>query len=177
MPRIARTMALAFGLLGGAVASQAPEFAQQYRQRLGGAIDELRRVVDRFDTDAQSVGETRERAIDRLQHNPDRLTSLQGTAMRGHVERLDRLERQRQAFVDAGPFERLWLLARDGDADLARATYRDYEPALPATNEGLVTALLGFAAGWVMTRLVALPLRRLFVRRRPRVAVPPSARV
>ena len=56
MPRIARTVGLAFGLLGGLVASQAPEFGQQYRQRLGGAIDELNRVVARFDEDARRPG-------------------------------------------------------------------------------------------------------------------------
>ena len=168
MPRIARTLAVAFGLFGGVVASQGPEFAQQYRQRLGGAIDELRRVVARFDEDARSTGQSREGALTQLRQNPDRLTSLQGEAMRGNIERLDRLERQRQSFVEAGPFGRLTLLLRDGDVDLARAAYHDFEPAVPATNEGLIAALLGFFAGYGLSRLIGVPLRRLFVRR-PRV--------
>ena len=99
MPRIARTMAVAMGLFGGVAASQGPEFAQQYRQRLGGAIDELRRVVQRFDTVAVASGHSREVAIDRLSTNPDGLVSRQGAAMRGHVERLERLERRSQSFV------------------------------------------------------------------------------
>lgn len=165
MPRIAKTMGLAFGLLGGVVASQGPEFAQQYRQRLGGAIDELGRVVQRFDADAQATGRSREDAIGQLRSNPDRLASLQGEAMRGNVERLERLQSQQQSFRDAGAFSRLWLLARDGDADLARAAYGDFEPAVPTTTEGFVAAGIGFVLGWVLARLIGMPLRRLFFRR------------
>ena len=38
MPLLRRGFVLAAGLAGALSASQAPEFAQQYRQRLGGAI-------------------------------------------------------------------------------------------------------------------------------------------
>src|ERR687890_2919649 len=102
MPRIARTMAAALGLVGGVVASQGPEVAQQYRQRLGGAIDELRRVAQRFEADAGANGHSRDTAVDRLRTNPDNLVSRQGDAMRANIERLDRLERQRQALVGGG---------------------------------------------------------------------------
>ena len=166
MPRIARTVAAGIGLVGAVVASQGPEFAQQYRQRLGGAIDELGRVVERFDADAQATGQNREAALTQLRSSPDRLTSFQGDAMRANIERLDRLRSQSQAFSDAGPFSRLWLLTREGDLDLARAAYRDFEPAIPTTNEGFVAAGLGFVFGWVAARLLGLPLRRIFVRRR-----------
>ncbi|HEX8663629.1 MAG TPA: DUF2937 family protein [Beijerinckiaceae bacterium] len=168
MPRIARTVAFAFGLLGGVAASQGPEFAQQYRQRLGGAVDELRRVVARFDADAQATGQDRTAAIDRLRSNPDRLTSLQGDAMRANVERLGRLEGQRAAFADAGPFARLTLLVREGDADLTRAAWRDFEPAVPTTTEGFVTAALGFVFAYLLSRLIGVPMRRVIVRRRAR---------
>jgi hypothetical protein len=165
LPRVARSLAVAFGLFGGVVASQGPEFAQQYRQRLGGAIDELRRVSTRFDEDARAAGQSRDAALAQLRQNPDRLTSLQGDAMRANLQRLDRLERQRQNFAEAGPFSRLTLLVREGDIDLARAAYRDFEPALPATNEGLIAALFGFLGAYALSRLIGLPLRRLFVRR------------
>jgi hypothetical protein len=168
LPRIARTVGLAFGLLGGLVASQAPEFEQQYRQRLGGAIDELNRIVTRFDEDARATGQERDSAIDQLRQNPDRLTSLQGAAMRANIERRDRLERQRQAFSEAGPFARIGLLLREGDTDLARAAYRDFEPAVPTTQEGFVTAGIGFILGYLLSRLIGVPLRRMLMRR-PRV--------
>ena len=43
---ILRRFALMFGLFCGVAASQLPEFAQQYRQRLGGALDELTALVE-----------------------------------------------------------------------------------------------------------------------------------
>ena len=166
MPRIARTLGLAFGLMGGIVASQAPEYAQQYRQRLGGAVDELRRSVARFDADAQATGQSREAAIAQLRDNPQDLVRRRGDAMHADVDRLARLERQRQDFTTAGPFGRLGVLVRDADTDLARAAYRDFEPAMPVTSEGLIAALVGFVAGWAVSRLIGIPLRWMFFQRR-----------
>ena len=166
MPRIARTMGLALGLFGGIVASQGPEFAQQYRQRLGGAVDELDRVVQRFDNDARANGQTREAALERLRSDRDDLVRRQADAMRANAERLDRLRGQQQALAEAGPFGRLFVTVRHADADLARATYQDFEPAMPVTSEGFVAGAVGFVLGWLLARLIALPLRALFFRRR-----------
>jgi hypothetical protein len=166
--RIMRVVAVACGLLGGVVASQGPEYSQQYRQRVGGAIDELRQVVGRFDGDAQSNGETRESAIARLRGNTDDLASRQGAAMQGNVERLATLEAHRQAMVDAGPFARIALLVRDGDTDVMQATFRDFEPALPVTEEGILSAVAGFVIVWGGLLLTAGFVRSLFRRRRPR---------
>ncbi len=51
---LARRLALAIALVAAFVGSQGPEFAQQYRQRLGGALDEVRRSVVQFDAEAVS---------------------------------------------------------------------------------------------------------------------------
>ena len=148
MPRILRIVAFGLGLLGGGVASQGPEYAQQYRQRLGGAIDELRRVVERFDQDARANGETPESAIARLRANADDLASRQGAAMQGNVERLGRLAGHLQAMQQAGPFGRIALMVRQGDRDVMEAAFRSFEPAIPVTQEGIVSAAAGFVAAW-----------------------------
>lgn len=166
MPRIARIVAFGLGLLGGATASQGPEFAQQYRQRVGGAVDELRQIVRRFDTDAQVSGETRESAIARLRSNTDDFVSRQGAAMQANVERLGRLEAHRAAMLEAGSFSRIALMVRDGDTDILEAVSRDFEPAVPVTEEGLLSAATGFVAVWGGLLLLAGFLRSLFRRRR-----------
>ncbi|MEO0388953.1 MAG: DUF2937 family protein, partial [Pseudomonadota bacterium] len=87
-----RRLALLAGLAGGALTSQLPEYAQQYTQRLGGAADELARVVADFDASAAAVGLSRDAA----------LAELQGTAflarrqadMRRTIAREDRLTAQ-----------------------------------------------------------------------------------
>ncbi len=148
MSRIVRIIAFGLGLLGGVTASQGPEFSQQYRQRLGGAIDELHRVIERFDTDARANGESQESAIARLRSNPDDLASRQGTAMQANVERLGRLQVHREAMMQAGPFARIALMMRDGDRDVMEAAYRDFEPAMPVTEEGILSTVIGFIAVW-----------------------------
>lgn len=164
---LARTLGMAVGLMGAIAASQLPEFAQQYRQRLGGAIDELRRVVDSFDRDAQGSGLNRSGALDRMKNSGDELQRRQSISVATHVARLDSLESERNAMRDAGPFERLVLFASRSDPALARRTYDDFEPAVPTTGEGAVAAGAGFFAGWGISRLIGALFRR---RRRLRTA-------
>lgn len=166
MSRIVRIIAFGCGLCGGIVASQGPEFAQQYRQRLGGAIDELRQVITRFDADAQASGETQESAIARLRSNADDFVSRQGAAMQANVERLGRLEAHRGTMMQAGPFSRVALMVRDGDQDVMEAVYRDFEPAVPVTEEGVLSTAIGFIAVWGGLLLLMGFLRSLW--RRPR---------
>jgi Protein of unknown function (DUF2937) len=168
LSRIIRIVAFGMGLLGGVVASQGPEFGQQYRQRLGGAVDELRQVISRFERDAQASGETRESAITRLRSNADDFVSRQGTAMQANVERLGRLETHRAAMMEAGPFSRVALMVRDGDTDIMEAVSRDFEPALPVTEEGILSTVIGFIAVWGGLLLLSGFLRSLFRRSRSR---------
>lgn len=168
MFRVFRTLGLALGLLGGGLAAQGPEFAQQYAQRLGGALDELKREVATLESDAKATGHTRDGAVDKLRTNPDTLVARRGEAARTDIERMARLSAQQQALASAtSPLGRLAAVIRDPDVPLARATYQDYDPALPTTTDGLVAGLLGFLAAWGGWRVLS-DLGRRVVRRRPR---------
>jgi len=166
MGRIARTAAMALGLCGGLLASQGPEFTQQYRQRLGGAVDELRRVVARFDADAVAVGRDREGALRRLGENADELARRQGEAMRANAARLERLESQRQAFAEAGSLDRMLVLLRRGDPELMGAAFRDYRPGLQMTEDGLIAGAIGFVLAWGGALFLASLGRAAWARRR-----------
>ena len=63
MIAIGRIVVVAIAVSGGVLTSQSPEFAQQYRQRLGGAVDELARVVSNFERDAARSNMTVEEAL------------------------------------------------------------------------------------------------------------------
>lgn len=168
MFRVIRTFGLALGLLGGVVAAQAPEFAQQYAQRLGGAADELRRQVAVLESDAQASGTTRDGAVDRLRSNPDQLVARRGEAARDDIARLARLSAQQQALATASsPLGRVVAMLRDPDLPVVRAAYHDFSPAVPTTADGLAAGLIGFFAAWGGWRVVSDVGRRV-VRRRPR---------
>lgn len=165
---IGRVLALAVGLFSGLAGAQMPEFAQQYRQRLGGSIDELRLVVTRLDDDSRASNMSRDEAIRRLEGDADPLIRRRGEADREVVARLGRLEQQRAAYDSAGPFSRLLIFVRDADPGLAEATYLDYEPAWPATTEGAAAGGAGFVAGWGLLLLLSRMLGRLVPGRRRR---------
>ena len=175
MFRVIRTFGLALGVLGGVIAAQGPEYAQQYAQRLGGALDEVRREIATLDADARAVGSSREGAVDRLRGNPDTLVARRGEAARYDVERLKSLEAQQQALNAAtSPLGRLAAVMRNPDPPLARATYAEYKPAVPTTTDGLVAGFLGFLATWAGWRLLADLGRHLGRRTARRPVRPPE---
>lgn len=157
---IVRTLALAAGVAGGVAASQLPEYAQQYRQRLGGATEELARVMAEFDADAARRGMAREEGIARLSGNPDDFVSDRGARLREDSARLARLERQLAIFQSAGPFRRVAAMASDADPVVARRAWASFEPAVPVTIEGAALGGAGFLAGYGALRFILWPFGR-----------------
>jgi len=162
-----RTLVLSLAALAGIATSQLPEFAQQYRQRLGGAVDELARVVAVFDADAASQGVDRQTAIAELSANPGAIARDRARAITDDIVRLDRLTAQQQAFRDAGAGKRLVVLAENFDPELAARALDDFEPAVPATLEGVVAG----GVGAVAVGCIAFGLGRLLRRKRPAEAL------
>jgi hypothetical protein len=157
---LVRRLAVAMALLFGLVGAQAPEFAQQYRQRVGGALDELERVIALFDAEAKREDLTPAQAITRLEQNSDPLARDRGRDMDETIARAGRLQAQFEAMATAGPIRRLYVLARNFDAPVARRTLDSYEPAAPLTFEALTAGGLAAFWGWAATHIFAWPLRR-----------------
>jgi len=155
-----RTLSLAIGLSGALVASQLPEFTQQYAQRLGGAIDELRRVVQRFDADSVAVGEDRKSALTRLAKSPDELVRRQSAAMLENVARLNTLEAQQAEMASAGLFGRIEAFLSDPDPEVALATWNAFQPGVPATGEGAASGGAGFLIAGGLTGAIGRIFRR-----------------
>ena len=167
----ARRLALAIAVLAGLIGSQGPEFAQQYRQRLGGALEELNRIVSEFDAEVRRQNLTRAEGLGRLEHNDDPLARERGEDMRKAIERATRLNEQIQAMNSAGPLMRLYVVATNFDPEIARSTLDNYEPAEPLSLAALAAGGLAALWGWAATLLIAWPFRR---RSRLRAARPPS---
>ena len=161
-----RRTGLFFALLAGVVTSQLPEFAQQYRQRLGGAIDELQRFMDNFDQDVKSRSLTRAQGIETLMRNPDPLVAQRAHRLRETETRLAKLKDQNETMKDAGSFRRIAVMVNMFDPFIARRTYQFHEPAVPLNMEGLVTALAGFFAGLGLWKFFAWPIKTIRARRR-----------
>ena len=157
---LARRLALAIAVLAGLIGSQGPEFAQQYRQRLGGALEELNRIVSEFDAEVRRQNLTRPEALKRLDDNSDPLARERGEDMGLAIGRAGRLNEQLQAMNSAGPLRRLYVVATSFDPGIARSTLDNYEPAEPLSLGALTAGGLAAFCGWAATRLIAWPFSR-----------------
>lgn len=162
---LVRAITLAGGLTGAAGLSQFPEFSQQYIQRLGGAVDELTRVVAEFDADAAALGLSRGEALGQLAQGGS-FGAERARTMEETIARQERLSTDLAALRDASPFLRASQPVRFADSEIASRTYEDFKPAVPLTVEGVVFAGAGFFAGFVVIGALLAVLRLPFRRRR-----------
>lgn len=167
---LARRLALFFALFCAIIASQLPEYAQQYRQRLGGALDELTAIIARFDEDCAQAGFSEQDGIKRLIADGDEFIRERGTQMQQIVLRRQKLSEALAMIEEPFSFDRVWILALDFDAGIARQAYANYRPAVPLTSEGFIAAGIGFLSSFIFFRFIA-PL----FKHRPRLGVPRGA--
>ena len=164
----ARPFIAAMALVPAVLLSQAPEFLQQYGQRLGGAVDELQRIVAQFDEDSRRSGYDRTVALRLMSENSERLVRDQASRMQANIVRLSRLREQQDAFRDSGPVVRLASFVSDFDWPLAQRTVEVYKPAMPLTIEGVLFAAVGFFVPYWLMVMGAESRRRRRLRAQPR---------
>lgn len=159
---IVRTLALIGGLIGGGAASQFPEYAQQYTQRLGGAVDALGEVVADFDASAAAEGLTRDQALAQM-HGTDFIERRRADMTRT-FDRFDQLQDDLAVLENSGPFMRAYHATRLTDDDVAQAALGSFEPAVPVNFSGIVFAGSGFSVGFLAIlaafRVLSWPFRR-----------------
>lgn len=155
---IRRSLAMFAGGVGAVAGSQMPEFAQQYQQRLGGAIDELRIVAQHFDADAARAGLDRAGGLARLEKDAESFVRDRGRSARVSFERLATLESQQRAMDAPDLLSRSLALLKDYDPMIAKNAWARFRPALPLTLEGAIAALAGFALFALLIGILALPL-------------------
>ena len=146
-----RVLTMVFGLAGGAGLSRFPEYSQQYRQRLGGAVDELAQVVAQFDADARAEGYDRASALASMAASGG-FPARRAATMQATIARYDRLRTDLRMLQDAGPFTRLALASHVTEPAIARATLAEFRPAFPLTFEGLTMGAAGFGLGILLVQ-------------------------
>ncbi len=152
-------IALFFALLFGLASTQMPEFWQQYRQRLGGAIDELTAIVTQFDTQAASQNLTPDVAITRLETSPDPIAQGRGEEMHRIIARLAKLRHAAAAFNDPNIAGKWTTLIQTFDPYIAERTYEAFQPAIPTSADGFIAGVIGFIVGGGIVHLIGLPIR------------------
>jgi hypothetical protein len=150
----------AVSLVFAGLFSQAPEFTQQYYQRIGGAIDELQRGRQQFDENARRLGHDRESALGIMSNDPQPLVQGLAQIEKDSATRLEQLKIQQTALRDAGSLDRTLYLLGHADKPLAAATWQAFEPAIPLTQAGIGFAIGGFILSFLLLSGLTLLLRR-----------------
>ncbi|CDZ27067.1 DUF2937 family protein [Neorhizobium galegae] len=169
MLMLGRMLTMAMALLGGIFFSQAPEFAQQYRQRIGGALDELKILISEFDAQANHNGLDRQEALNIYSVSPQTFLRNQGEAMRRTFSRYEMLAEQQKDLTLAPPFTKPFVVMRNPDSTTFANAWRDFVPGVPVDFAGLTWAAGGLFCGWLIAALLGAA-RRGVVRsvRRPK---------
>lgn len=153
---LGRLFGLMLAILGAGSLSQFPEFVQQYSQRLGGHVDELRAFVEDFDKDARAAGKTRTEALAAFQTNPDAFVSERGRSASETILRFEHYGALQTQLDQASPFQRLWIFATTYEEPIASAAWDDFEPAIPLTIEGAAHTgaglIGGLSLGWLCVK-------------------------
>lgn len=156
---------LILSLAGGVLTSQAPELAQQYRQRLGGALEELSEVVAQFEVDAARNDLTTEEALALHDGAEQPFLRDRGQSIRRTIKRFEHLAHQSERLKDLPPVLRPFAIIANPDQTVLEGTFRDYEPAMPLTTHGLTWSAIGFVSTFGLFRLATLPFRRRSARK------------
>src|SRR3569833_3365876 len=131
-----RTLAVLGGLGLAAMFAQFPEYAQQYEQRLGGAVDELRIIVADFDADAQKFGLSRDEALRHYAISPDAFIVARGQSMARTLARYAKLNRQLNNHKAADPRTRVTHLNDYLDSQISGRARAAGGPAGPGAGGG-----------------------------------------
>lgn len=146
------------GGAGGMGLSQAPAFSHAYLQRLGGHIDEARRMLDGV----------REGSI--LPRLPE---DARSEAIAELTLRMADLQTARAALTDADPWLRPLMLLRHADPTIAGRTLDEFIPAVPLDGASLLYTGLGVILALVVWELVKAPGALMMMRRKPQPQPPP----
>lgn len=155
-----------FALLAALALSQVPTFVQEYEQRLGGAIDELARVIARDADNARALGLDLNAFLQKHELSGDPAFHKTGQAMRERLSRHRDLTAAAKTLDAAPVWRKPFLLAADADRDIAQRAWEKFRPTLTLDplfgSAGLLIALLiRDLAAWLWGLVFGRRKRRL----------------
>lgn len=122
---------------------QVPAFLVQYRQRLGGHVDELALLIKKYKSAAADNGRTVEEYIGlHLQSNVKEFVST-GKIMSGNMDRFNELSSSLKNLSEAKGISKFIVFIRDMDTDIFKAALKNFVPGISFNIETIFYGLLG----------------------------------
>jgi hypothetical protein len=150
-----------FAVIGAVVLLQAPQFFQQYSQRLSGHIDELKFHINAIQRIADKNGKGILEYIEKFLEQTDHDFISQGKMMQTMLDRHAELTNALLALKSATPFTRPYYFAKNFHLNITQATFQDFQPGLMLTIEGIFYAIFGLVIGVCIYHILLFILSRL----------------
>lgn len=127
-----------------------PSFIAQYRQRLGGRLDQVHADLAPFQAIAdRNFGGSMQKLIEHHIASPDSTFHQEGVAIQSMVDAAARLQDAMQA-LNTDLIHQCLYLASHSDHDLARSTWSIYQPGFTLTLQGAVFAVVLGLIVWLL---------------------------
>ncbi len=164
-------------LLSGTIAGGCvPGFIQQYRQRVGGRLDQVQIDLAPFQQIAARFHEgDMGRLVRHHLASPDPSFHAEGEALQAMLDSQARLQAMAEG-LSGSIWQQIGYLLRHYDSSIGAATWRDHVPTFSLDPGSIVVALTVGATLWVMFLLLWTAARRGVDYLRVRTATPARRR-
>jgi hypothetical protein len=127
-----------------------PSYIVQYRQRLGGRLDQVHADLAPFQAIAdRNFGGSLQKLIEHHIASPDSTFHQEGVAIQSMVDAAARLQDALQA-LNTDLVHQCLYLASHSDYELARSTWNIYQPGFTLTLQGAVFAVVLGLIVWLL---------------------------
>ncbi len=141
-----RLVLLAATLAGGCI----PGFLQQYRQRVGGRLDQVQIDLAPFEEIARRYhGGDMDALVRHHLASADPTFHAEGEALQAMLASLSRLQAMAEGLAGT-LWQQIGYLLRHYDANIGAATWRDHVPTFSLQPDGLIVAAVVGLACWLL---------------------------
>jgi hypothetical protein len=164
-------------VVGAVIFVQFPQYFAQYMQRLGGHLEEARRVVDQYAKAAEANQISLQEYINIHLNSGNNIFISTGKLIQGFLDRFNYLEHAFKSLQDTTPWNRLLIFIREMDPQIARQTWQNFTPGIPTTLEAVGYALIGILLVWGIYQGLKGLIKLIFRKRTPSKSVPGKVEV
>ncbi len=165
----------AIAAAGAVIFMQIPAFIVQYLQRLGGHVDELKILIDKYKAAAAESGRLLPEYVQlHIQSGVKEFAST-GRIMSENIDRFNFLNDSYRQISDAAGINKLFIFIKKGDIDIIRGTYTDFVPSISLDIYSVIYAAAGIAVFMSLYFLIKKFFTLLFNRFAPGIIKGPAA--
>lgn len=150
---------------GAIIFAQMPAFIVQYQQRLGGHVDELKHLIDKYKSYAASNNRTLDEYINvHLQSSVKEFAST-GQLMAENLARFNELGKALKELADSTGLIRLFMFFKNIDIDIYRGTMKNFVPGITFSTDAVLYGITGviifMSIYWLIKKSVTLIIRTI----------------